>query len=454
MDGETRTIGPSELLAQIFALIRNPSRALFDISEGADKFTCIETPDFRFIQINDAELARRLLTQHSHALAKGPFFARSRDLLGDGILTSDEPAHGRRRHRMIQYFSGSRMDGYGDALRAIVGESLSSWIRAGTIDASQQVRELTLAAVLNCFFGTPESVESQSFLNVFAGELESYTASRLLTDAALASPAPIDTRDWGVLDRAAGSALKVILGAYSLQLTSRADTRDRMREFPDTLISDCLASLEHDTRSAQAASPDNLLTGLCELIAGTPQEDWSRSAVCDELLTVLLAGHETTANSLVWSLALVGASGKYDTQNPLLVDQVILETLRLYPPAWVIPRIVTEEFQADGFDFGVGTQLLISPYLYHRRSEFSEPDEFRPERWTSEMVERPPLAFMPFGVGDRACIGQRFAWLEMRTLLTSVFQRVHVSLLGPIPEPEFLLTLRPSGRVKLRVSEV
>jgi cytochrome P450 len=448
---DVRTIAPRELLTALVPLVRDPASALFDMASGADQLTDIQTPTFRFVQVNDPAIARQLLTRHNESLAKGPFFARSRDLLGDGILTSDEPLHSARRREMLPFFSGSRMEGYSRALDVLVDDFVSDWLASDEIDVGEQLRELTLAAVLTCFFGSPATPGAPDFLSVFAAELDSYTASRLLTYAALVSPRPNESRNWNVLDRAAHAAIRAILQAYALSNRVQDGARERMRQYPDALISDRLEQLEDESRDDAVAPSGDLLSALCDLMRVTPAPDWSRSAVRDELLTILLAGHETTASSLTWSLGLVGASEGGYLRDERAIDQVIYETLRLYPPAWVIPRVVTQPFVIAGTELDAGTQLIISPYLYHRQSAFDRPDEFIPDRWTDEMIASPPAAFMPFGVGDRACIGQRFAWLEMRTVLRTILRRSKLSLSSPLPDPEFLFTLRPAGSIRLRV---
>lgn len=446
-----RTVGPRELLAGFLPLFRNPAAALFDLASGASEFTEIQTPTFRFVQVNDPLIARRLLSRHSDSLAKGPFFARNRDLLGNGILSSDEPLHGQRRRDMLPFFSGARMDGYAAALQAVVNESIDAWLAVGDIDLGEQMRDLTLAAVLRCFFGSPKTQGSLNFLNVFASELDSYTATKLLTDVALSSPRPTDSPRWQILDKAAAVAIQALLQAYSLKTSARSGVRERMRAYPDALIADRIKELDKELQGASALNTDDLLSALCKLLRVVPSQGWSQSAVRDELLTVLLAGHETTASSLTWSLMLLGADSKFTSGGDQAIDQVIYETLRLYPPAWVIPRVVTRSFEVERMKLSAGTHLIVSPYLYHRQSVFNRPHEFRPDRWTDELMATPPVGFMPFGVGDRACIGQRFAWLEMRTVLSSVLDRTRLALLTPVPEPNFLFTLRPSENVKLRV---
>ena len=192
----------------------------------------------------------------------------------------------------------------------------------------------------------------------------------------------------------------------------------------------------------------------------------------DEVMTMFLAGHETTANVLSWSFALLGESpsvlraleeevrGALQGRSPTLEDlpklgltrRVIEETMRLYPPVWMIPRSVEQDDELGGYEIKAKSLMLISVYLTHRHPDFWErPLEFDPSRFAPE-VTRPRFAYVPFGGGPHLCIGNAYAMLEARLVLATVVQRMHFELVPAQKlEPEPMITLRPRYGVRLRV---
>jgi cytochrome P450 len=186
----------------------------------------------------------------------------------------------------------------------------------------------------------------------------------------------------------------------------------------------------------------------------------------DEVMTLFLAGHETTANALTWTWYLLSTHPEIERRlemelaaglggrTPTLADlsqltyigMVIQEAMRLYPPAWIIGRNALEADQIGGYDIPAGSTVVLSPYVTHRHPDFwVNPEGFDPERFTPERSRgRPYFAYFPFGGGPRLCLGNNFALLEARLALATVAQRYRLELVPGHPvEPEPLVTLRP-----------
>ena len=224
-----------------------------------------------------------------------------------------------------------------------------------------------------------------------------------------------------------------------------------------------------DRRSRPAAQMDAL-----SLLLRAEEEAKSMSdrQLRDEVMTLLLAGHDTTANALTWACVLLArhpdAMQKLrnesltvlGTRTPTASDlprltfsrQVVQEAMRLYPPAYVFGREAICDTAVAGYRVPKGTSVLICQWLMHRDSRFfSEPAEFRPDRWTEEFQRAlPQHAYLPFGGGPRVCIGKEFAMAEAVCILSVLAARFDLSLLSN-PQPWPTVTLRPSGPVTTRV---
>jgi cytochrome P450 len=200
----------------------------------------------------------------------------------------------------------------------------------------------------------------------------------------------------------------------------------------------------------------------------------------DEVMTLVLAGHETTANALAWTIYLL-------TQNPTIAEKVaeevrtagtgsgpsaadreagfgiredsllfrvIRESLRLYPPAWAIGRRATRDLKIGGTPIPKGAIVLACQWAVHRSDRyFSAPTKFDPDRWTAGFQRiLPKYAFFPFGGGPRSCIGEGFAWMELEIILTELLRRWRFELVpGQTITPKASITLRPEKPIRVVV---
>jgi cytochrome P450 len=195
----------------------------------------------------------------------------------------------------------------------------------------------------------------------------------------------------------------------------------------------------------------------------------------DEILTFLLAGHETTAVSLSWTWYLLSQHPEVEQKlreeltqvlggrAPRLedlprlpyTDKVVKESMRLYPPAWSLARTVTKEVELGGYRLPVGANVVMSQWILHRDPRFFEqPEQFNPDRWTAEAAQRlPRFAYFPFGGGPRLCIGASFAMMEANLLLAAIAQRFQLRLapghsVAALPS----ITLRPRYGMRMTLS--
>ena len=178
----------------------------------------------------------------------------------------------------------------------------------------------------------------------------------------------------------------------------------------------------------------------------------------DECLILFVAGHETSANALSWMIYLLGKHQQEwrklreatMEQAPALIRNVILETMRLYPPGWVIDRISMEDDVVEGFYLPKGTVWLIYIRGMHRHPEYwKDPDAFLPDRWNNEEIHRE--VYMPFGAGPRLCIGEHFAMMEMQMIMSAIVGRWDFRLLVEEVEEKPLVTLRPGAEIWVEI---
>jgi cytochrome P450 len=219
---------------------------------------------------------------------------------------------------------------------------------------------------------------------------------------------------------------------------------------------------------------------VLSLLLGAPEAQhaagMTEKQVHDEALTLLLAGHETTAVALTWTWYLLSQhpeveaklhaelatvlGGRLPTEADLphlsYTRMVFTEAMRLYPPAWMMTRRTLVAYELGGYTLPVGTFIMLSPYVTHRQARlFPDPEVFAPERWAAPAeTSHPKLAYFPFGGGPRQCIGESFAWMEALLLLATLAQQWQLRLVpGHRVVPQPLVTLRPKGGMPMTLGQ-
>ncbi len=238
----------------------------------------------------------------------------------------------------------------------------------------------------------------------------------------------------------------------------------------NTLDSAVASIVESRTVAQPSDVPASSLNLVDLLLAASTNEQIDLEGIRDEVVTFIIAGHETVASALSWSIALLathpqaqervaaeGRAARGETLDSKLAQlpytqAVFSETLRLYPPAWLITRKALGPDCIDGHDIPTGALVITSPALLHRHPEiWSDPDSFNPERF---LVAFPRESFIPFGAGLRQCIGKDFAYVEGVIMLASLCERLKFEYpaRGILPASDPLVTIRPVGGVKLLTS--
>jgi cytochrome P450 len=391
--------------------------------------------------VSHPDLVREVLVVQSKSVEKGPALKGAGVVLGDGLLTMPNDRHRARRRLVNPAFHHSRLAGYAETMTAATDELSATWSarRGLRVDMAAEMSALTLDIVGRTLFGAELGDRAAQVYADMAQAMSGWEKMMLPGGAHLVKlPLPAFKRMWA--------------GAAGLDSVVRR------------LI---------DDSAKRKTTPQSGVDVVGDLMdAEVDGERLPAEAVRDEAMTLLLAGHETTANLLTWAWHLlsrhpeaagrlrreVAALGHAPSYADLLAlpytYAVVAEVLRLFPPAWVLEREVTEDLSLDGYRIPAGSIVLASQFALHRDPRFwDEPTAFRPQRWltadgtfSEDAPGQPRGAWFPFGAGTRVCVGESFAWTEAVLVLATLAPRW-----APVTDPAWrqrlhaAVTLRPHG---------
>lgn len=358
-------------------------------------------------------------------------------LLGEGLLNANGDSW-RRRRRLIQpAFSSKRLQAYAETIGAHTEDALARWRPGQRVDLSREMMELTLRIVSKTLFDHDVHGETDRFA-------------------------------------AAIHTFRQAFGGIDAMLPDWVPTRGKRRTLAAMEEVDALVYGLIDARRASAGGGgDDLLTALAT--GGDGDDRLTRRELRDELLTLFIAGHETTSHALTWTLhllsqhraiearvrdevrALDAAGPGWDDLPALdLTRRVLEESMRLYPPAYAVPRTATEDVEVGGYVIPAGADVVIWIHHVHRDGRwFEDPERFDPDRFLPERKKAlPQCAYLPFGAGQRACIGKQFAMMEAQLILARVLRAWRFD---PDPahvvRPRLAVTMSPRGGLPVFLRE-
>jgi cytochrome P450 len=390
--------------------------------------------------VNTPQIVRDVLVTNNRFFMKGRGLQRSKRLLGEGLLTSEDPIHLRQRRLMQPAFHRERIAAYGGTMVAYADGMRGRWRDGSALDIAQEMMRLTLSIAGKTLLDVDVESQAADVGKALTAVMESFWLTMLpFADMLEHLPVP-------ALRRAKTARAQLDALIYRMIAQRRADARDR-----GDLLSMLLQAQDEDDGGRM-----------------TDQQ------VRDEAMTIFLAGHETTANALTWTWYLL--SGAPDVETKLhreidrvlagrvptaadlpalgFVEQVVTESMRLYPPAWLIGRRALQEYRIGEYVAPARSILVLSPYVLQRDARyFADPERFDPDRWTPEFkAALPPFAYFPFGGGPRRCIGESFAWMELVLVVATVAQQWRLQLVPGHPvEPQPVVTLRTKHGMKMTV---
>jgi cytochrome P450 len=437
--------GAVPLLGHILRLARDPLAFLKSLPQHGD-LVRVRLGPFTAVVVCDPDLTWQVLQDDRVFDKGGLFFDRVAEVGGDGLLTSPRSRHRRQRRLMQPAFHQYRLPGYAQTMTEQIAAVTDSWRDGQSLDVLEEMSTITtriLAATMFSNTLSPEVVRQvcDDFSTAVTGLYR-----RMLTPPPLDRlPTPASRRYY----QARARLLNTVQGVIADRRASGADHGD--------LLSALLA----------ARDPDSGGHGLTD------------SELVDQVVTVFGAGVETNAAALAWALHLLAqhpdvndrlqaevdtvlagrAAGYADLPALELTRRIITETLRVWPPAWILTRVTTVDTHLGDHLIPAGTNLFYSAYLIHHRPDvYADPDRFDPDRWLPERAKAIPRdAFIPFGFGARKCIGDAFGLTEATLALATITTRYD---LEPVPGQRVRAapggTLRPHGlrmRVTARTSD-
>jgi cyclooctat-9-en-7-ol 5-monooxygenase len=431
MTSFTTAVAPGALpyIGHAWQLARRPL-AFLDSAASHGDLVEVRLGRLRAYLLVHPELAEHVLLNPDIFEKGGPMFDKNREVIGNGLITAPQEEHRRQRRLLQPSFGRARIAAYASLMGEQINTMTASWQPGKVIDAQEAMKELTMKVTARALFST--SIDDRTFteFQTCLATLVKGTYLRAVSPAAVVEklPASVNRR----YTRAQTQLHRIVQDII--------DERSRTPTVPNDILSTLLGLTEAPGNNTDGALND--------------QE------IHDQVIGLLLAGAETTANLLAWVFHLLGQHREvYDrlcaelnsvlgcrpatvTDLPALsyTRQLITETLRLYPPSWFFTRITTADTELAGRWLPTGSTVIVSPYVLHRSPRlFPAPERFDPDRWLSQQQkDLPKGTLMPFGLGSRKCIGDQLALAEAQLAVATITSRWRL-----LPVPGAHVTPRP-----------
>jgi len=422
--------------------------------------------------VNEPELLHEILVTKAKSFEKSPILRTSLyPLAGDGLFTSEGELWKKQRRLMAPMFQPAGLRHFADDMVRCTDRAASTWRDGDTVEIARETTRITMVIAGKNLFDEDTFSESDALGGALTTALE--WAGTESSNPALIAQARAQIGLELIADRVpamlAGSLRKLADRLRAPILWPGA--RSRALKDAVAVLDARVARMIADRRKDTATHRD-----LLSLLLDARDDDgaaMSDRQVRDEVLTLFVAGHETTATALAWAVMLlcqnpeayarvraeVDAIGRLPTMDDLgrlsYCLRVFKESMRLYPPVYLFGRVTITPVDIGDFHFRKGTVVLVSPYALHRREKlWPEPERFDPDRFLPEAeARRHKSAFIPFSAGPRTCIGNHFALMEGPLVLATLFHHADFELIDPNgTEPDPQATLRPKTGIPARIT--
>ncbi len=496
--------GPREIFPYrlAFKFISNPLPILKEITNKYGDISHFKFgPKLHVYLINDPYLIENILVKHNQNFVKSPGLQLAKRVIGNGLITNEGESHSKQRRMVQQAFTKDKVRTYGNIITEhCIEYTNTNWREGMIVNIHKEMTKLTLSIISKLLFGknaiTLNEIDKISdHITLIIEYINKLRLPFLRFIERLPIPLTLEYKE----------ALKQLDNT----IYSKIDLQRQK-----TSINEIKKIKESKTNGTQLGQQNNSqkyeseLDILAVLIGSTDrkvndnneqllfekgkEQDKATSKMTDkqlrdEVMTIFLAGHETTANALTWTLYLLSCHPKieskivdeiyainkkkeHDEGNRKIItvddlsrlkytEKVLMESMRLYPPSWAIGRQTIQDYPLnEKYSIPSGSVVIMSQYLMHHDARyFSDPEKFIPERWSLEFkTSMPRFCYFPFGGGPRSCIGEPLAWIEGIIVLANIVNNFKITLEekdNANIELQSLVTLRPKNGIRMKISK-
>jgi len=447
--------GPTYILPYrlIRKFLHDPLKLLTEISLTYGDIAHFKFGSQNVYFLNNPDYIEDVLVTNYKNFIKSRGLQVSKRLLGNGLVTSEGEYHDLQRHLIQPTFYPKRIKSYSDMMIKQANDMCNSWHDGAILDIHKEMTKLTLAIICKTVLGYDIDPENDEVGDALLTCMK-YFNRLLMPFGELIEKIPLLPINKGF--QKAKKDLDSIVYRMIKEHRKILDKGDDKESHDDLLLTLLQAQDE-------------------EAGIGRMTDEQLR----DEVMTIFLAGHETTANALTWTYYLLSENPLIETRlqeelysifgnsrTPITIDDVpklqyteklLTESMRLFPPAWALGRQAIDDYKVGGYSVPKGSIILMSQYVMHRDPRyFPEPDRFYPDRWTEEFKKQlPRFSYFPFGGGIRGCIGEPFAWLEGILLIATICRQWKLKHV-PSHKVELkpLITLRPKYGMQMKITKI
>jgi cytochrome P450 len=461
---------PGKLIRQF---IHDPIKTLSTISQKYGDISYFKLgPNQHVYLINNPDYIEKVLIYDHRNFKKGKRLQAAKALLGEGLVTSEGDFHKRQRRLIQPIFHPKQIMAYGKIMTDYAIRHRDRWKNEDILDISEEMMQLTLGIICKSVLNYDVESEAKQVGKAltttrnYSKRLQSPIGQVL--DKIPILPAPRGARE------AKEQLDSLVYGVISDR------RRRRQQEESDNKGYDDLLSRLLQVQDSNLADPGSPNSGAQFSSSNGKMSD---KQVRDEVMTIFIAGHETTANALTWTFYLLSqypdvekklhdeidsVLGVIDSDSHVVsriptaddipklqyTEKVLRESMRLYPPVWTMGRYVENDYNVGEYTIPAGSSILMSQYVMHHDPRYyEEPEQFNPDRWTAKFkTQLPRFSYFPFGGGIRGCIGEPFAWMEGILIIAIIAQMWTMRLVpGQRIKLDPAITLRPKYGMKMKL---
>jgi cytochrome P450 len=472
--GEIPELSGAKWVGHIAEMRTDPMGLMRRLNRERGDIARLRIITLRLVVANSPDLVEQVLVTKARAFRKSRLVRTALyPLAGEGLFTSEGDLWRRQRKLMAPHFQPAKLAPYGASMSEAAVRCVDTWRDGAVLDVAHETTRIAMAVAGKALFDSDTFDETDEIGEALTAGLR--WAAQSAESVALVTQVQVA----GALERASTT----LPGVWGKRAARAAEALQSPIMFPGErtrsvrkaigVLDERMLRMIAERRAAAAPRAD-LLTRLLNAHDGDDGLAMSDRQLRDEMVTLFVAGHETTATALAWAFYLLGRNpetlarleaevaalggrtpGVEDLPRLQYALRVFKEALRCYPPVPFMEREAAEEVEIGGYRLPRGAYVVVLPWAVHHRAEWwDEPERFDPDRYAPEAeAARPRMAWIPFGAGPRICIGNHFALMEGPLVLATILQRAR---LEPVSDAEIKVdpraaTARPAGGVPMRV---